>query len=212
MALHGAGFIVSPTTAYALGLGRVPGLERHIRRYLNGRDLTQISRGQMVIDLFGLTEAAVRRDFPSVYQHVLLNVKPDRDQNNRASYRDAWWLFGEPRRDLRPALDGLSRYIATVETAKHRVFTFLPAEVLPDNMVVCIACSDRAIFGVLQSRFHTVYALAMGGTLEHRPRYNKTASTLFLSLPQLRHNRPPSVPSLRNSTPTARPGLQRTRI
>jgi hypothetical protein len=54
MKLHGAGFIVSPTTALALGLGRVPGLDRHIRRYLNGRDLTQTSRGQMVIDLDGL--------------------------------------------------------------------------------------------------------------------------------------------------------------
>ena len=55
MKLHGAGFIVSPTTALALGLGRVPGLDRHIRRYLNGRDLTQTSRGQMVIDLDGLS-------------------------------------------------------------------------------------------------------------------------------------------------------------
>ena len=131
--LHGAGFIVSPTTAHALGLGCVPGLNRHIRQYLNGRDLTRTSRGQMVIDLFGLSEDVVRRDFPSLYQHVLLNVKPERDQNNRASFRNVWWVFGEPRRDLRPALVGLSRYIATVETAKHRIFTFLPAEMLPDN-------------------------------------------------------------------------------
>ncbi len=100
--LHGAGFIVSPATARGLGLGRIAGLERHIRPYLNGRDLTQRSRGQMVIDLFGLTEDEVRQRFPAVYQHVLLRVKPERDQNNRPSYRDAWWVFGEPRRELRP--------------------------------------------------------------------------------------------------------------
>ena len=40
-------------------------------------------------------------------------IKPERDQNNRTTYRDNWWLFGEPRRDLRPALAGLRRYIAT---------------------------------------------------------------------------------------------------
>jgi hypothetical protein len=172
--LHGAGFIISPTKARALGLGSVRGLEHHIRRYMNGRDLTQISRGQMVIDLFGLTDEVVRRDFPSVYQHILLNVKPERDQNNRASYRDAWWVFGEPRRDFRPALVGLSRYIATVETAKHRIFTFLPIDVLPDTMLICTASSDAMVLGVLQSRFHVIFALAIGGTLEDRPRYNKS--------------------------------------
>jgi hypothetical protein len=51
---------------------------------------------------------------------------------------------------------------------------FLPADVLPDNMLVCIASADGATLGVLQSRFHSVSALAMGGTLEDRPRYNKT--------------------------------------
>ncbi len=54
--LHGGGFIVTPDQARTLGLGRVSGLEQHIRPYLNGRDLTGRSRGVMVIDLFGLTE------------------------------------------------------------------------------------------------------------------------------------------------------------
>jgi hypothetical protein len=48
--LHGAGFIVTPTEAAHLGLGKRDGLERHIRPYLNGRDLLQHSRGAMVID------------------------------------------------------------------------------------------------------------------------------------------------------------------
>ena len=56
MKLHGAGFIVTPSQARALGLGKAPGLQQHIRPYLNGRDLTQRSRGVMVIDLYGLTE------------------------------------------------------------------------------------------------------------------------------------------------------------
>ena len=39
--------------------------------YRNGRDLTATSRGVMVIDLFGLSADAVRRDFPEVYQHLM---------------------------------------------------------------------------------------------------------------------------------------------
>ena len=50
--------------------------------------------------------------------------------------RDGWWIHGEPRSELRKALAGLPRYIATVETAKHRIFTFLPADVTPDNKLV----------------------------------------------------------------------------
>src|SRR5439155_23827507 len=58
--LHGAGFIVTPDQAATLGLGRVPGLEQHIRPYVNGRDLTGHGCGVMVIDLFGLAEPDVR--------------------------------------------------------------------------------------------------------------------------------------------------------
>jgi hypothetical protein len=77
--LHGAGFIVTPEQAEQLGLGKRPGLERHIRPYRNGRDLTSRPRGVMVIDLFGLEAADVRRKFPEVYQHLLTTVKPERD-------------------------------------------------------------------------------------------------------------------------------------
>jgi hypothetical protein len=174
--LHGSGFIVTPATAQTLGLGKVPGLDRHIRPYLNGRDLTQRTRGAMVIDLFGLTEEDVRRRFPAVYQHLMLRVKPERQENPRASYRETWWVFGEPRVELRRSLTGLHRYIATVETAKHRVFTFLPAEVAPDNKLIVIASSDAFVLGVLQSRMHVAWMLAQGNWLGvgNDPVYAKT--------------------------------------
>jgi hypothetical protein len=174
VSLHGSGFIVTPEVATSLGLGRIAGLEQHIRRYLNGRDLTGKSRNVMVIDLFGLKIEEVSKRFPEVYQWVNDRVKPERDQNRRATYSQHWWVFGEPRSAFRPALKGLSRYISTVETAKHRVFVFLDGNVLPDNMLVNIATQDAFHLGVLSSRVHCSWALAAGGTLEDRPRYNKT--------------------------------------
>lgn len=172
--LHGAGFIVTPTTARALGLGRVPGLDQHIRPYLNGRDMTGRSRGVMVIDLDGLSSDTVRERFPEVFQHVLLHVKPERDHNNERYRRENWWLFGRNNAVLRSAIRGLPKYIATVETAKHRVFVFQPATVIPDNMLVCIASAEAWHLGVLSSRFHVTWTLSAGGDLEDRPRYNKT--------------------------------------
>jgi len=161
--LHGSGFIVTPDEAKNLGLGKIKGLEKYIRPYRNGKDINNEPRGVMVIDLFGLTEKEVRDKFPAVFQHVLTTVKPERDANNRATYRDNWWIFGEPRKELRPALEGLRRYVATVETSKHRFFQFLDAEVLPDNKLVVITLDDAFFLGVLSSRIHVVYSIAAGG-------------------------------------------------
>jgi hypothetical protein len=172
--LHGAGFIVTRGEAAALGLGSVPGLARHIREYRNGRDLNDTPRDVMVIDLYGLSAEAVRQQFPAVFQWVTERVKPERDQNNRASYRDNWWVFGEPRKDLRPALLDLPRYIVTTVTSKHRVFQFLDQDVLADDALICIASTDPSHLGILSSQAHVEWALATGGTLEDRPRYNKS--------------------------------------
>jgi hypothetical protein len=146
-----------------------------IQPYLNGRDLQQNSRDAFVIDLFGLSESDVSIRYPQIYQWLLNRVKPERDQNNRKSYRENWWIFGEPRASLRPALKELKRYIATVETAKHRIFVFLNSEIVPDNMLIVISLEDAYSLGVLSSQIHVVWALAAGGDLGgNTPRYNKT--------------------------------------
>ncbi len=88
--LHGAGFIIAPQKARELGLGIREGLEEHIRPYRNGRDMMGAPRGAMVIDLQGLTEKQVRERYPEAYQHLLLTVKPERDQN-REEYRRLNW-------------------------------------------------------------------------------------------------------------------------
>src|SRR5690606_30616445 len=112
--------------------------------------------------------------FPVLYDLLRTRVKPQRDANKRPAYRDLWWRFGEPQRKLRNAVAGLPRYIATVETMKHRVFSFLDGKVAPDYMLICIASSDAFLLGVLSSTAHVTWALAAGGTLEDRPRYNNS--------------------------------------
>ena len=172
--LGNSGFIVTPSEALSLGLGEINGLENFIRAYRNGRDLTQTPRKVMVIDLFELDSTDVLKRFPAVYQWLLERVKPEREQNRSQKLRQYWWLHRRLRKDLREMLSGVSRYIATVETTKHRVFQFLDQDILPDNMLVNIALNDAHFLGVLSSRIHIIWSLANGGTLEDRPRYNKT--------------------------------------
>lgn len=163
--LMGAGFMVSALRGQSLLNGSEDGAPSPLKPYRNGRDLADRARGLEAIDLFGWTETEVRRRHPLIYQHLLETVKPERDRNNRPAYRDNWWIFGEPRRDLRTALEGLNRYIVTVETAKHRWFRFLDASILPDNKLVVIASDDPAVLAVLSSRPHRAWFAANAGRI-----------------------------------------------
>jgi hypothetical protein len=73
-------------------------------------------------------------------------------------------------------LDGLSRYIATVETSKHRFFQFLDSSIAPDNKLVVFAFQDAYHLGVLSCRIHVEWSLAAGGNLGvgNDPVYAKT--------------------------------------
>jgi type II restriction/modification system DNA methylase subunit YeeA len=53
--------------------------------------------------------------------------------------------------------------------------------VLPDSAVAVIARDDDTTFGILHSRFHELWSLRMGTSLEDRPRY--TPSTTFETFP-----------------------------
>ena len=76
---------------------------------------------------------------------------------------------------MRPALAGLLRYIATVETSRRRFFVFLDAAILPDNKLISIAVDDAYFLGVLSSRIHVIWALAAGSTwVSEDPVYVKT--------------------------------------
>lgn len=202
--LMGDGFLIASKKAAALANQSVDRQTAPLRSYRNGKDLTDRSRNLQVIDLFGWPQDEAIRQHPGFMQHLMETVKPDRDTNNRASYRDNWWIFGEPRRELRRALKGLPRFIATVETSKHRWFRFLDASILPDNRLVCIASDDAFVLGVLSSRVHRAWALAVGGKLEDRPVYSK--GTCFDRFPF-----PDASPLLREEIATFAEGLDHLR-
>ena len=171
--LNGPGFILTEDEAERL-LASDPSHAFVVRRYRNGRDIAQSPRGVYVID-FGLRGEAEAREFPVLFDIVRTRVKPARDAVRDSSARERWWQFARARGELRAALSGLSRYIGTVETARHRFFTFLEADIAPDHMLIALAADDAFLLGVLSSSVHAAWALAAGGRMGVRdtPRYNK---------------------------------------
>jgi len=164
MTYMGAGFILEPNAAeYYKTLGGA--YQSVIKPYLSGRDLVSRPRGVFAADLFGWDIADVRSKLPALYQHLLMTVKPVRELDNRASYREKWWIFAEPRQELRSSVANLSRFIGTSQTAKHRIFQFLEGEWLPDQTLVIISSNDPYILGVLSSKLHGGWAFRSGGWL-----------------------------------------------
>lgn len=84
---------------------------------------------------------------------------------------------------MRAALKPLQRYIVTPHVAKHRLFVWPSAEVLPDKMLIVFARDDDTTFGILHSRFHELWALKMCTFLGvgNDPRY--TPTTCFDTFP-----------------------------
>ncbi len=158
------------------------------RPYVNGKELSQLSVTRFVIDLFGHDIQTVALTYPQAYQHLLETVKPVRDSVRRQNHREQWWLFGETRPAMRHALNGLNQYIGTVETSKHRYFTMLKSEVLPDQKVRVVALNDGTSLCVLSSISHCAWALKEGGRLEDRPVWNNTSCFEPFPFPDLSTN------------------------
>jgi hypothetical protein len=156
---HGAGMLMSVAEAATIE-PNAP-----LKPYRNGKDLTDHSRNLLVIDCYGLDATQVRERYPKLYQWLLNRVKPERDVNKDKDLREKWWLHRRNNEEMRRALAGLPRYIATVMTAKHRVFQFLDGAILPDQKLVAIGLEDGFFLGILSSQLHVGWALARGGRL-----------------------------------------------
>lgn len=127
--------------------------------WMNSMDLTRRTRGMFIID-FGVTmskEDAALYEAP--FEYVVANIKDERAKNNRAVYREKWWIHVEPRPALRKATAPMRRFILTPTTAKYRTFAWGCRPLLPDHKLIVIAREDAYAFGVLHSRVHEYWSL-----------------------------------------------------
>jgi type II restriction/modification system DNA methylase subunit YeeA len=92
-----------------------------------------------------------------------------------------WWRHVEPRPALMAKLAQFERYIVTPRVSKYRLFVWCPLPVMPDSATFAFARDDDISFGILHSRFHEIWALRLGTSLEDRPRY--TPTTTFETFP-----------------------------
>ena len=149
--------------------------------WMNAMDLTRRPSGKWIID-FGATmseeEAAL---YEAPFAYALKHVRPLRAKNRARKLRDFWYRHEHRAPGMWRAIGGMDRYIATPTVAKHRLFAWFNSAVCPDHQLIVIARDDDTTFGILHSRFHEVWSLRLGTSLEDRPRY--TPTTTFRTFP-----------------------------
>jgi hypothetical protein len=152
-----------------------------VRPVASGIDLVQRSRRKWTIDfgLMGFDEAA-KYEVP--FEYVKQNVLPIR-QTRRDDFRGQWWQYARPRPEMRAALVGKPRFIATPEVAKYRVYRWMEPKTLCNQQTLVFVREDDYFLGVLHSRPHEIWALRMGTSLEDRPRYTPTTTFETFAFP-----------------------------
>jgi type II restriction/modification system DNA methylase subunit YeeA len=152
-----------------------------LKPYWNGIDITRRPRESWIIDFgFEKSEAdAALYELP--FQYALKVVKPVRDENSLKPLRDLWWRHWRPRPEMQSKIARMRRYIVTAEVSKHRIFQWSRWPILADKNLIVITREDDITFGILHSKFHELWALRMGTSLEDRPRY--TPSSTFETFP-----------------------------
>jgi hypothetical protein len=152
-----------------------------VKPWINGSDLVQQPSDTWIVD-FGVnlseTEAAL---FETPFDHILKIVKPEKENVRNQAEKNKWWLHARAAPDMRKALIHTDRFMATSIVAKHRLWVWKNATVLPSHAVCIVARSDDCIFGIIHSRFHELWSLRLGTALEDRPRY--TPTTCFETFP-----------------------------
>jgi len=160
-----------------------------VRRWTTGLDIARRPEERWVVDLTSQQseqEAALFEGPFAVARAAIQTENQRRAASKKRLLRAGephvpWWAHQRSRGDLWRSLEGMSRYVATPEVSKHRLFVFFPPAILPTGSIYAIARDDDATFGILHSRFHELWSLRLGTSLEDRPRY--TPSTTFETFP-----------------------------
>ena len=151
-----------------------------LKPWANGDAITARSKDKWIID-FGLMPLDEAVLYEAPFDYVSANIREKRQTSSRQRRRDFWWQFNEPAPGLRGALSELSRFLVSPEVSKHRVFVWQSKNCSPDKNLIVILRDDDTSYGILHSRFHELWSLRLGTSLEDRPRY--TSSTTFRTFP-----------------------------
>lgn len=181
---YGSGFIVHDGSSELDALRSDRRYDDIVFDYIGGEDVLDHPLGQSsrkVIYTGKMDRAELEARYPIAYEIIERTVKSERAKKSKRVVSMPWWQFLWPRPELRAKMDSLVAVIVRPRVAKHHAFMIVPSAKIVSNSANVICSESHALFAVLQSDVHELWARVFSSTLEDRLRY--TPSDCFRTFP-----------------------------
>ena len=175
--LYGAAFIKTKQEVEEIR-GRNPGLDKYLRRYVNGDVLNgtpDIDGGLFVID-FGDLDAHQIDGCADIVAELKFRVSQERLNQKRQIHEHRPWLHWDKRLVFMAAARKLPRVIACVIVQRHMVFEFVDPNNLYAHGIKLFADDRSSLFALLQSSIHEAWVRGASSKLGNSVRYSTSTS------------------------------------
>lgn len=153
---------------------------------LNGEDLNSHPEQAAARHIINFADWPLEKAqrYAVAFERIERLVRPVREKDNRALYREKWWHYAENRPGLRRNLSGYERCFVTSRHSKYLTFAAQSSRVAFTNALNIFTTDRWSDFAVVQSTLHEVWARKYSGALETRLRYSPTDCFLTFPFPR----------------------------
>ena len=160
-----------------------------IQPYIGGEEINDSpthAHHRYIINFGEMTEEEARK-WPDLYRILEEKVKPERLKKDAKKYPrmvNEWWKYWNPRPELCSKVEKTEQVIAIARVGQYGVFTILPSKMIYSEQLVIFPTSSKALFCMLQSRIHEIWARFFSSTMKDDLRYTPTDCFETFPFPQ----------------------------
>ena len=165
--IHGMGFVLSVEGAEGI-LRQDPGSRPVILPCLSAEDFNSspVQAASRFAIYFGELGEDRAKQFRGAWQHVVRNVKAEREQLSDKALSTYWWKYKRPTKPLYDAIWPLSHVLVCPVVTKHLSFAWITSRIVLLNRMYAFIGAKPEHFAVLQSSIYTMWAWQWSGRLK----------------------------------------------
>jgi len=181
----GDGFLLSPDQAANL-IAEDSRNREIVMPAINGQEINNEPNQEPKRFIINFYDWSVERaaTYPAAFKIVESLVKPIREGNNRALYRNLWWIYAERRPGLDVAIRQLQRCFVAARTTKHLNFSAASTNYVFTDALYVFTTDRWDLYAVVQSTLHEAWARKYSGSLKQDLRYSPSKCFESFAFPE----------------------------
>lgn len=182
-----------------------------IRPFLRGEDINRRPEQKhldWVIDFGDMSEAEARQ-WPDLFSHLEVTVKPERAKQTKQIHEACFWKHWDKRPELYLNISKMKTCLAHAYVGKHISFAFVDTNQIIAAPVPVFASEARSLFAMLQSSFHWTWVVERSSKIGERIVY--APSDCFQNFPLARPSDLSDMESIGHQYESSRSALMNSR-